>query len=137
LARDYGARLHLVHAIPLSLHVSPYGLPPSLPEAAACDARMGLNKLAAECDGLRVETHLLDEEAPSGILRSAREAYADLIVMGTHGASGLTRLLAGSIAESVQRQATCPVLTVRLPDGAKTEVTARTASDPEMANASS
>jgi nucleotide-binding universal stress UspA family protein len=40
---------------------------------------------------------------------------ADLIVMGTHGRGGLSRLLAGSVAEGVMRKAACPVLTLKTP----------------------
>lgn len=47
------------------------------------------------------------------IVRVAREAGADLIVMGTHGRTGLQHVLLGSVAEKVVRQAPCPVLTVR------------------------
>jgi len=49
------------------------------------------------------------------ILRLARKVSCDLIVMGTHGRTGLARLLHGSVAEEVLRKATCPVLTVHLP----------------------
>jgi universal stress protein A len=49
------------------------------------------------------------------IVRLATERKADLIVMGTHGRTGLARLLAGSVAESVLRTAPCPVLAVRTP----------------------
>jgi hypothetical protein len=45
----------------------------------------------------------------------AAESKADLIVMATHGRTGLGRLLMGSVAEQVVRQAPCPVVTVRLP----------------------
>lgn len=49
------------------------------------------------------------------IVKTAAEQGADLIVMGTHGRSGLNRLLLGSVAERVIRLAPCPVLTVRQP----------------------
>jgi universal stress protein A len=49
------------------------------------------------------------------VLEAARAVKADLVVMGTHGRTGLARLLLGSVAESVLRRATCPVLTVRVP----------------------
>ena len=52
------------------------------------------------------------------IIRYAREHDADLIVMGTHGRSGLAHVLLGSVAERVVRKAPCPVLTVR-PEGHK------------------
>ena len=59
-------------------------------------------------------------DGPSLALRQAigqqkAETGADLIVMGTHGRTGLRRLLMGSVAEQVVRKATCPVLTVRTP----------------------
>jgi nucleotide-binding universal stress UspA family protein len=48
------------------------------------------------------------------ILRVAREEEIDLIVMGTHGRTGVRHLLLGSVAEAVTRHAPCPVFTVRL-----------------------
>lgn len=50
------------------------------------------------------------------IIQYAKEQNIDLIVLGTHGRSGLTHLLMGSVAENVVRKAPCPVLTVK-PDG--------------------
>jgi nucleotide-binding universal stress UspA family protein len=47
------------------------------------------------------------------IVRTAREAHCDLIVMGTHGRTGLSRLLKGSVAEEVARKAPCPVLSIK------------------------
>lgn len=54
-------------------------------------------------------------EPSDAILAAAREGGADLIVMGTHGRTGLSRLLIGSVAEAVLRRSTCPVLTLRVP----------------------
>jgi universal stress protein A len=51
----------------------------------------------------------------TGILRAAVEYDADLIVMGSHGRSGPSRLLLGSVAEAVMRKASCPVLVVTEP----------------------
>ena len=45
----------------------------------------------------------------------AKEISSDLIVMGTHGRTGLARLLMGNVAETVSRKAHCPVLTVKFP----------------------
>lgn len=53
------------------------------------------------------------------IVRVAQERSADLIVMGTHGRTGLQRALLGSVAEKVVRLAPCPVLTVRYKGGAR------------------
>jgi nucleotide-binding universal stress UspA family protein len=64
-------------------------------------------------DKTRVETRLEDGDAAEVILRVAEEVRCDLIVMGTHGRSGLGRLLMGSVAEAVMRKARCPILTVK------------------------
>lgn len=61
------------------------------------------------------EHHLLDGEPAKEIVDLAKQLDADLIVMGTHGRSGLFRMLMGSIAEHVVRKADCPVLALRQP----------------------
>jgi nucleotide-binding universal stress UspA family protein len=60
---------------------------------------------------------LLEGDAPTEIVRYAQDAAMDLIVMGTHGRTGLERLLMGSVAEKVMRDAPCSVLVVKLPKG--------------------
>lgn len=62
--------------------------------------------------GLSIEHHLEYGEPASVILAVARDVGADLIVMGTHGRTGLRHLLVGSVAEQVVRRASCPVLTL-------------------------
>jgi nucleotide-binding universal stress UspA family protein len=54
-------------------------------------------------------------EPSDTILHVAKDGSTDLIVMGTHGRTGLSRLLIGSVAEAVLRRSTCPVLTIRVP----------------------
>jgi nucleotide-binding universal stress UspA family protein len=51
------------------------------------------------------------------IMKLATEEQVDAIVLGTHGRSGLSRLLMGSVAESVIRNAPCPVVTIKYPEG--------------------
>jgi nucleotide-binding universal stress UspA family protein len=62
-----------------------------------------------------VETQTLVEvgQAAERLIAAAKEKNADLIVMATHGRTGLSHALMGSVAEKVVRQAPCPVLTVR------------------------
>lgn len=60
---------------------------------------------------------MLEGEAAGEIVRYAVDAGMDLIVMGTHGRTGLERLLMGSVAEKVMREAPCSVLVVKLPRG--------------------
>jgi nucleotide-binding universal stress UspA family protein len=65
--------------------------------------------------GQTVETQTLVEvgPAPEKIIEAAQEKDVDLIVMATHGRTGLSHALMGSVAEKVVRQAPCPVLTIR------------------------
>jgi nucleotide-binding universal stress UspA family protein len=74
-----------------------------------------LDKLVAKAKaaGARVRGLLLEGAAADAIVRAARSRHADVIVMGTHGRSGLGRLLMGSVAQRVVGTAPCPVLTVR------------------------
>jgi nucleotide-binding universal stress UspA family protein len=59
----------------------------------------------------------LEGDPAAEIVRYGRDAGIDLIVMGTHGRTGLERLLMGSVAEKVMRDAACSVLVVKLPRG--------------------
>lgn len=62
---------------------------------------------------VRAELVVVEAAPVAGVIAEAERVSADLIVMGTHGRSGVNRLLMGSVAENVVRRATCPVLTVR------------------------
>jgi universal stress protein A len=73
----------------------------------------GMKELAHASGATAVETHLRQGIAYADICQFAREGAFDLIVMGTHGRTGLGHLLLGSVAERVLRRAPCPVLTVR------------------------
>ena len=69
-----------------------------------------------ECAGLDVEEVVAHGDAASEIVRVARERNVDLIVISSHGRTGLGRILFGSTAESVVRHAPCPVLVVKPPE---------------------
>ena len=60
---------------------------------------------------------LLEGDPAAEIIHYARDAGMDLIVMGTHGRTGVDRLLVGSVTEKVMREAHCSVLAVKLPKG--------------------
>jgi nucleotide-binding universal stress UspA family protein len=67
-------------------------------------------------DGNILLEHRLEEgKAERVILQVAQEIRAGLIVLGTHGRTGLSHLLMGSVAEHIVRNATCPVMTIRTP----------------------
>ena len=69
-------------------------------------------------DSDRVTSKVAEGRPADGILQEASAQEDDFIVMGTHGRTGLSHLLLGSVAEKVIRQAEAPVMTVRLPEAA-------------------
>jgi nucleotide-binding universal stress UspA family protein len=75
----------------------------------------------------------LEGDPAAEIVRYATESGTDLVVMGTHGRTGLERLLMGSVAEKVMRDAPCSVLVVKLPKGIP--VPERTAVEPAVSPA--
>ncbi len=120
LAQRVGAKVHLIHVYPLPMLAAPDGGLMVTPEAVAHlseEAAKATRRIADEWaqKGVHLETHVCDGAPHVEIVRTADAIGADLIVMGTHGRSGLAHLLIGSVAEKVVRSSTIPVLTVRLP----------------------
>jgi len=115
LARDYVARLVVLHVVEPPPPPYDQGVMLPMPEHVEDEARADLERLAVPADNVRAERRLEKGDPVAETLRVARELHADLIVMGTHGRTGLSRLLMGSVAEHVVRRATCPVLTVKTP----------------------
>ena len=115
LARDYGAELIIVHVHRPEPIFAPDGIAVNIPAEEPFELRAKLAKIIPEDPRTKFEHHLLEGEPAEEILRIAKSEGADLIVLGTHGSTGLYRLLMGSVAESVLRKAPCPVLTVRAP----------------------
>jgi nucleotide-binding universal stress UspA family protein len=114
LAQKVGAKLSLLHVI----EVPVYAIEVSLPlEDLEQDARRGLARLLPEAAAAHVDvTRLVAMGVPyEQILEMATAEQVDLIVMATHGRTGLRRLAMGSVAERVVRMAPCPVLTIRSP----------------------
>ncbi len=79
---------------------------------------------------IRVEHRLAEGDAAEEILRVSAAVPCDLIVMGTHGRTGLGRLLTGSVAEEVLRKADCPVMVVKTPLHATPGLGAETIASP-------
>jgi nucleotide-binding universal stress UspA family protein len=88
-------------------------MPPELREEMLQDLRRRLADTVAKHGHSELSPQVLIGPTARTIVDSARDARADLIVMGTHGRSGISHVLLGSIAERVVRTAECPVLTVR------------------------
>lgn len=113
VARDCGARLVVVHVVPPPVFVYGEGVMLPDPEAFKAPARQQLSQLAAQDARISVEHRLMEGDPGAEIARAASDLHADLIVIGTHGRTGLGRLLMGSVAEQVMRKAPCPVLSVK------------------------
>jgi nucleotide-binding universal stress UspA family protein len=117
LARDYGARVVVLHVAPTPVIAYGEGVVPPEPGLMLQEAKGQLERLPVPDERVRVERRFAEGDAAAEILRAAGEVRASLIVMGTHGRTGLGRLLMGSVAEQVVRRAHCPVLTVTTPLG--------------------
>lgn len=124
LAEQNRAELLLVHVLvpPTPVFGDGY-IPPKAYEALETDARRGadrrLSALLARARKAKVRAKilLLDGVPYDQIARIAQSRRADLIVMGTHGRTGLSKFFVGSVAERVIVRAPCPVLTVRAREG--------------------
>jgi nucleotide-binding universal stress UspA family protein len=114
LARDHGARIVVLHVATPPPIVLPEGVVTefNVPEYLE-GVRRQLEQIKSPDPALRLERRLEQGDPGSEIVRVAKEVGADWIVIGTHGRTGLLRLVLGSVAEQVLRKAPCPVLTVR------------------------
>jgi nucleotide-binding universal stress UspA family protein len=120
IARHYQGEVHFLHAVPHPLlpDVYPYlpepiPLDPEIRERAQdrLDAFVSLSRV----EGVKTRQSVVEGEPAASILDTASSERSSLICLGTHGRSGLERLMLGSVAEKVIRKATCPVLTVSQP----------------------
>lgn len=120
LAQTLGARVHLVNVVGVpALGVPELGvaLTATTIDQVVVDNQTAIDELARrKCGDLAGQVLVRSGDAMDVINQTATEVGADLIVMGTHGRRGLSRMLLGSIAETVVRSAPCAVLTIRLHD---------------------
>ena len=120
LARAFEADLHVVSAVDMQTAVGPFnagGLEPEIRARLQADAE---EKVTAVTEAVEVpagvRTDVLIGNAVTEILAYCEDNGMDLIVMGTHGRTGVKRYVAGSVTEAVVRKAEVPVLTVRATD---------------------
>ncbi|HEY7167002.1 MAG TPA: universal stress protein [Candidatus Binatia bacterium] len=121
LAKENDAELLVVHVIePIAPYVTgeDYGsaeLYTRLEETAKKDAQSAMQKLMGRLQKAKVKAKslLLSGTTHDQIVKAARSRKADVIVIGTHGRTGLSKLFMGSVAGKVVSAAYCPVLTVR------------------------
>jgi universal stress protein A len=123
LAGHFSAELIIVHVVPPvpamaveSISTSDFDVP-GYQREVELSARKGLHSYVSEYmeSGLTVHGLILTGDAATNIVHCAEHENADLIVISTHGRTGLKRLMFGSVAEKVVRLATHPVLTIREP----------------------
>jgi nucleotide-binding universal stress UspA family protein len=118
-ARQFGAALALLHVLEPAIYPTELGyVPPeitTLHESLSATARKKLDEAiqAQLPEGLQVTAQVRVGVPYREITAAAKELNADLIVIATHGYTGLKHVLLGSTAERVVRHAPCPVLTVR------------------------
>jgi nucleotide-binding universal stress UspA family protein len=118
-----GGELHLLTVVedvtpPVALVPAPVGLGLTMAEIVAA-ARKRLDAIAAEARGQysgRIVEHLAAGSAWKQILQVAIGLQADVLLVGTHGRTGIKRMVLGSVAEAVVRKASCPVIVVRAKD---------------------
>ncbi len=117
LADAYGASIDLLHVVEEATFPTAYGIDPLAPSQPDVQerAREALEALAADLGDVDapIDTHVLAGYAARDIVDFAADHAADLVVMATHGRTGLQRFLIGSVAEKVTRSASCPVFTVK------------------------
>src|SRR5476651_131525 len=122
LATKFDAELHLLHTLETHLTSTPnFGFGLDLPKNMSESKAAAEKSLAGVLDpkwasGRRVIQAVVEGSPKVEIIQYARKHNIDLIVLATHGRTGLAHVMMGSVAESVVRTAPCPVLTVR-PEG--------------------
>ncbi|MCS6800968.1 MAG: universal stress protein [Chloroflexota bacterium] len=125
MAKQFGARLIVVRVVPPVVQPldvdygmsTPYGYEKLIEaEVEGANAYLADVVKAIEAEGLTVETVTPLGEPATAILDTAQERGAGLIVMATHGRGGFQRLVFGSVADRVLREAEVPVLLIRAHD---------------------
>ncbi|MHB8111314.1 MAG: universal stress protein [Syntrophorhabdaceae bacterium] len=121
LAKKYGSELHMLHVIPNLTYFTPYesfltpenlvAVEKNIQDEVSNDFAKLLAKITIDAKtATRTGTPFVE------IIDYAKTENIDLIVMGTHGRSGIEHILIGNVAEKVVRKSPCPVLTIR-PEG--------------------
>ena len=121
LARDTGATLIIVHVEEAPVVYGTGELYYGMPEPDTEALKEMLEAVVPTDPSVPLEHRLLSGDPATEIVRLAGDEQVDLIVMGTHGRTGLKRLLMGSVAEAIVRRASCPVFTFKEPHGEEVE----------------
>lgn len=115
LARKYDSTLYLAHIVSPGMHGAiPEEMLSISMDAAAKEAEQQMHSLegSEKLRGISHKTLLGSGDISEYILNAVREHHIGLVILGTHGRTGIKRLMLGSVAEEIFRVAPCPVLTV-------------------------
>lgn len=115
LARDRDGEVLIVHVEEPPAAYGGGEMYYGMPDPATEDLRQMLLMVKPDDPEVPCEHRLITGDPSTAIPKLADEEGVELIVMGTHGRTGLMRLLMGSVAEAIVRRANCPVLTLRQP----------------------
>jgi nucleotide-binding universal stress UspA family protein len=114
IARHFKAAVVLIHAVPLVAQFGEVPLPVDLYQDQQKAALARLNEIAGQkLGGIEHKTAVYTGDVAGSILRAVDQFQPDLLVLATHGRTGLVHFVLGSVAEAVVRRAGCPVLTIR------------------------
>jgi len=113
LAQTHGATIHVLHVVPIILVPGEGYIVYSLEEQEQNAKKALAEMVQQQLSGVNYKISTKIGEIARSVLEVAVEVHADLIVMATHGRTGLPHFFLGSVAEKVVREAQCPVLTVR------------------------
>jgi nucleotide-binding universal stress UspA family protein len=114
IARHFKAAVVLVHAAPLVAQFGEDSLPGDLYQDQQKAALARLNEVAGrKLSGIEHQTEVYTGDVAGSILAAVDQFQPDLLIMATHGRTGLAHFVLGSVAEAVVRRASCPVLTIR------------------------
>jgi nucleotide-binding universal stress UspA family protein len=113
LARETGATLLIAHVEEPPIAYGGGEMYYGIPDPDREEVERMLAAVKPTDPNVAVTYHLLSGDPATEIVRLAEQEHVDMIVMGTHGRTGIGRMLMGSVAESVVRRANCPVMTFK------------------------
>jgi nucleotide-binding universal stress UspA family protein len=112
----YGGMVHVAHVLPAVNRIRPSAIDPAIIgaiyEDAYSDTQEKMQRLSTRLRGFAHHTYIRHGKVSEVLSEMIREHDVDLLIAGTHGRTGVGKLLLGSVAEEIFRTVTCPVLTV-------------------------
>ena len=116
LAKQTNGEIEIVYVLELGVEEFPFGLTAFGSDleglTAYVDRELASRAARAVKEGVPCQTKTLEGSASTEVIQRARHIGAELVVVGTHGRTGLAHILLGSVAEKIVRRSICPVLTV-------------------------